>query len=192
MTPEFEERQLLPIRVLHDFVDRIEPLAIDYMLSGSTAMMHYSVYRFTADLDIVVDMSDTDQRRFTTAFEPHYYVPRDAMSRAIATTRMFNIIHIKTAYKVDCVIKKKTAFQKLAFQRKENAPFFGKNVSIIQKDDLILSKLDWAKESRSEMQFRDVKNLLQSGFDAAYVSEWADKLGVAELLDSCLEENENE
>jgi hypothetical protein len=191
MNTEFDERLLLPIRILHDFVDRIEPLSIDYMLSGSTAMIHYSVYRFTADLDIVIDMSDTDQRRFTAAFEPDFYIPRDAMNRAIATARMFNIIHIQTAYKVDCVIKKKTAFQQLAFHRKENATFFGKNISIIQKDDLILSKLDWARESRSEMQFRDVKNLLQTGFNELYVAEWADKLGVTELLNSCLEENEN-
>ena len=147
MKTEFDERLLLPIRILHDFVDRIEALAIDYMLSGSTAMIHYSVYRFTADLDIVVDMSHADQRRFTAAFEPDYYVPRDAMNRAIAMVRMFNIIHIETAYKVDCVIKKKTAFQQVAFQRKQNAKFFGKKVSIIHKDDLILSKLDWARES---------------------------------------------
>lgn len=192
MNSEFDEGLLLPIRVLHDFVDRIEPLDIDYMLSGSTAMIHHSVYRFTADLDIVVDMIDTDQRPFTAAFEPDYYVPRDAMTRAIATVRMFNIIHIKTAYKVDCVIKKKTAFQKVAFQRRQNTEFFGKKVSIIQKDDLILSKLDWARESRSEMQFRDVKNLLQTGFDKLYVKEWADKLGVADLLESCVEESENE
>ena len=42
------------------------------------------------------------------------------------------------------------------------------------------------------MQFRDVRNLLQSGFDELYVKEWADRLGVADLLELCLEENENE
>ncbi len=50
--------------------------------------------------------------------------------------------------------------------------------------DLILSKLCWARDSRSELQLRDVRRLLTSGteLDAEYLNRWAKTLGVADLL----------
>ena len=39
-----EEKDYLPIKILHDFVSRIEQLEIAYMLTGSMAMMNYSFY----------------------------------------------------------------------------------------------------------------------------------------------------
>jgi len=55
-------------------------------------------------------------------------------------------------------------------------------------EDLILSKLDWSRESRSEQQRRDVGLLLEAPLDQAYLDEWAARLG----LDGLLKEVENE
>lgn len=57
---------------------------------------------------------------------------------------------------------------------------------IVSKEDLILSKLSWARDSHSEMQLHDVQNLLRSGYDGAYVEYWAAVLGVAALYQECL------
>ena len=53
----------------------------------------------------------------------------------------------------------------------------------VSPEDLILSKLDWAKESRSQMQLDDVRNLLRSvqGLDTEYLNRWADRLGLTTL-----------
>ncbi len=56
------------------------------------------------------------------------------------------------------------------------------------KEDLILSKLHWAKDSRSETQLGDVRRLLATGCDEAYLDEWAPALEVAALLDDCRHE----
>lgn len=61
--------------------------------------------------------------------------------------------------------------------------FGGFRTHIVSKEDLILSKLAWAKDSRSEMQLRDVCNLMSTGYDADYVDGWKDELGVAGLLE---------
>ena len=49
--------------------------------------------------------------------------------------------------------------------------------------DFILSKLDWAKESRSQMQLDDVRNLLRlvQELEAEYLNQWADRLGLTTL-----------
>jgi hypothetical protein len=56
-------------------------------------------------------------------------------------------------------------------------------VYFVAAEDLILSKLAWAKDSRSEMQLNDVRNLLQyvKGLNRSYLSRWAKTLGVASL-----------
>ena len=55
-------------------------------------------------------------------------------------------------------------------------------------EDLILSKLAWAKDTESELQMRDVRNLMSSEVDTGYLRQWAPKLGVSELLEDCLRE----
>ena len=59
----------------------------------------------------------------------------------------------------------------------------GQSVTIVAAEDLILSKLDWAKDSHSQMQLDDVRNLLRSvpDLDTDYLSRWADQLGLATL-----------
>lgn len=52
---------------------------------------------------------------------------------------------------------------------------------IVAKEDLILSKLFWAKDSRSESQMRDVKNLVSTGCDRPYIEQWTKELGLGNL-----------
>jgi hypothetical protein len=41
-------------------------------------------------------------------------------------------------------------------------------VWVVSKEDLILSKLHWARESQSERQLADVENLIAAGCDTGY------------------------
>jgi len=56
--------------------------------------------------------------------------------------------------------------------------------------DLILSKLYWAKETRSELQLRDVRNLLAANPDMMYLESCAQTLNVSQLLEEALARNE--
>lgn len=53
---------------------------------------------------------------------------------------------------------------------------------MVSKEDLILSKLDWARDSLSERQLDDVKNLLATGYDEEYLLAWAAKLHLTAIL----------
>ena len=100
----------LPIRVFHDFAGRMETLNIPYMLTGSMAMFQYSIYRMTADVDVVVELQARHGQILINNLEPDYYIPHNTMMQAIASERMFNVIHQETAFKVDCVLRKSTPF----------------------------------------------------------------------------------
>jgi hypothetical protein len=96
---------------------------------------------------------------------------------------MFNMIHNALVVKVDCVVRKDTESRREEFTRRRAVSIAGQQVFIVSPEDLILSKLDWAKESLSQMQLTDVRNVLNSaqGLDTAYLSRWADRLGLSSL-----------
>lgn len=154
-------------------------------------MMRYAAFRQTADIDIVLEFDPDVKDKFIQVLEPDYYVPHNAVNRASETKRMFNVIHIKTAFKIDCVPKKTGEFQQSVFDRREKTDYYGREICVISKEDLILSKLWWAKDSQSEMQLRDIKNLMQSGFDKIYAEKWLETLGIGESFYKCLNEVEN-
>lgn len=183
MTTLFEDQKT----VLRDFTERLEKLGIDYMLTGSMAMVNYAMMRMTADIDVVLELSVKDADRIINEFEPDYYVPHNRVRDSISRKFMFNILHQTKLVKIDCVIRKKTEFQKTAFAGRKKLKFADDfEVWIIGREDLVLSKLKWAKDTKSEMQLRDVANILRNGYDAKYVEEWARKLEVEELLKEAL------
>ena len=49
-------------------------------------------------------------------------------------------------------------------------------------EDLVIAKLNWARDSRSEVQLRDVANLIATGnLDMGYVMEWIGKLDLGDV-----------
>ncbi len=108
--------------------------------------------------------------------------PHGRVKDAVQRRFMFNLLHQEKLVKIDCVIRKETEFQKKAFSNRKKVAFSDFDVWIIGREDLILSKLNWAKDTHSEMQIRDAANILRNGFDENYIKHWAEKLGIEDLL----------
>ncbi len=174
-------------RVLKDCTERFEKLGIPYMLSGSMAMVTFAMMRMTNDIDIVVELKSTDAQRIIDTFEPDYYIPHDRVRYAIDQRRMFNMLHQETIVKVDCVLRKDDDFQKNAFTRRRRLSYSGIELWVISKEDLILSKLNWAKDTKSEMQMRDVASIIRNGYDEDYVKQWAQRLDLLGMLQESTE-----
>lgn len=58
---------------------------------------------------------------------------------------------------------------------------------MLSEEDLILSKLIWPSDSGSDLQLRDVRNLLAADADQQYLRDWAGRLEVGRLLEECLD-----
>ena len=178
---------LSELDVLRDVGARLEGAGIAYMLTGSMAMNYYATPRMTRDIDLVVALSVADSARIRGLFEPVYYVP-DNLEQAIASIGIFNLVHVESVIKVDIIVRKDEAYRRAEFERRTAVDLEGTRIWFVSKEDLILSKLLWAKQSASEMQRRDVQNLLATGADRAYLSHWAERLGVAPMLEELLHE----
>ena len=169
--------------VLQSVTAQLEGVGIPYMVTGSMAANFYAVPRMTRDIDLVIELSERDVDRVTRLFQQEYYIDRDMVHRAVRDHAMFNMIHNALVVKVDCVVRKETEYRREEFARRRAVSVAGQRVFIVSPEDLILSKLDWAKESRSQMQLDDVRNLLRSvqGLDTEYLNRWADRLGLTTL-----------
>jgi hypothetical protein len=97
---------------------------------------------------------------------------------------MFNMIHLNNVVKVDCIVRKETEYRRLEFCRRRQVEIGGRALSVVSAEDLLISKLDWARDSKSESQFGDIRNLITSvtDLDWNYVREWASRLGLGDLL----------
>ncbi|MCM3905206.1 MAG: hypothetical protein ND866_26215 [Pyrinomonadaceae bacterium] len=168
--------------VLRDVSQRLESAGIAYMLTGSVAMNYYAQPRMTRDIDLVVALEQTQAESFVRLFETDYYVDSRAVAHAIAERSMFNLIHNERIIKVDCIMLKSDAYRQEEFARRRQINLGDFQAWIVTREDLILSKLHWAKDSKSELQLRDVRNLVGPDCDAAYLRSRATVLGLDELL----------
>jgi hypothetical protein len=173
------------IDILRDVSRRLERAEFAYMLTGSMAMNYYAQPRMTRDIDLVVALQLADADRVVVLFAGDYYVSRDAVADSIAEESIFNLIHIESVIKVDCIIRKNTAYRQAEFERRARITIQDFSLWIASKEDLIISKLAWASDSHSETQLGDVRNLALTGCDNVYIEHWTQKLGLLSLWQEC-------
>ncbi|MSU20762.1 MAG: hypothetical protein EXS30_05145 [Pedosphaera sp.] len=171
--------------IVRDVSARLERGGLAYMLTGSMAMNYYAQPRMTRDIDLVVALTPPDTDTVVRLFSPDYYVSREAVSSSIAQQSLFNLIHQESVIKVDCIVRKNTPYRRAEFERRQRINIEDFSTWIASKEDLIISKLWWAKDSHSELQLRDVRNLARTGCDTAYIERWTRELGLLNLWLEC-------
>jgi hypothetical protein len=155
-------------------------------VTGSVAMNYYAQPRMTRDIDLVVSLDEAQTETFLRLFEGEYYFDRESVKHAVSRRKMFNLIHYDAVIKIDFVVLKPDAYRQEEFARRKQINIGDFQTWIVSREDLILSKLFWAKDSRSEMQLSDVRNLLGHDCEMEYLRSRAKTLKVDALLEELL------
>lgn len=176
------------LAVLQEVVRRLERAGLPYMVTGSMAVNYYGQPRMTRDIDIVLQVDLREAETVYGLFAGDFYVDRGAILEAVTRGSMFNIIHNTYVVKVDFIVRKGEPYRIEEFKRRRVVMIDDVEVAMVAPEDLVLSKLAWAKESRSEMHLGDVVSVLKSGMqlDYAYLEHWAKVLSVMELYHEVL------
>ncbi len=165
-------------------LDRAE---IDYMLTGSFASVFYGSPRSTQDIDLVIAANSAQLQAFVeTLPRSEYYVEMDAALEALQRESLFNIIDLKTSWKIDMIIRKSRAFSREEFGRRQLANVEGVSLHVASAEDIILAKLEWAKLGESQRQIEDAAGILKirgDSLDASYLEKWVDDLGLTPQWD---------
>src|SRR3989338_95530 len=151
-----------------DIVSALEPLIkvlnrlhIPYYVGGSVASSTYGAFRATRDVDMVFNLSSKHVDELVNSLKSQYYIDKDMILEAIQRRSSFNLIHLKTMFKIDIFILKERPFDHESFQRKkENKIDASMNftVFVASPEDVILHKLEWyrAADHISERQWNDI------------------------------------
>ncbi len=174
----------IEFNIIRTIVTRLSKANIPYMFTGSIATNFYATPRMTRDVDVIIELRETDVDCLYNLFEKDFYVDRDMILNAVKRNGMFNIIHYESVFKIDFIIRKDDKYRRKEFKRRKRIVFEGMEVYVAAPEDLVLSKLYWAKDSLSELHLGDVKNLLQNvkNLDGDYLKQWIIYLDIEELF----------
>jgi hypothetical protein len=168
--------------VLRRLTSALDRAGIAYMLTGSFASVYYGLPRSTQDIDLVIAADPEQLKGFIGGLSAdEYYSDMDAALRAHHHKSLFNIIDMKTAWKIDMIFRKDRAFSRMEFSRRQRVEMEGVSIFVASAEDVILAKLEWSKLARSHRQIEDVAGILKiryGSLDRPYLETWIQQLGV--------------
>ncbi|MDP2866929.1 MAG: hypothetical protein Q8O90_11865 [Elusimicrobiota bacterium] len=172
--------------LLKKVVQALNANKIDYMITGSVASSFYGEPRSTHDIDVVVSINKAEVEGLAASFPiEEFYLDKDEFAEAIENRRMVNVIDINEGDKIDFWVLSDEAFSRECFSRKAEEDFMGIKVKFPTPEDVIVSKLKWAKESGgSEKQLQDVKGVYEVYRDKLalpYIERWIKQLALKDL-----------
>ena len=148
------------------FTDKLDEVKINYFITGSVASIVYGEPRLTHDIDIVISLNEYDAVKISNAFleEEFYCPPLEVIKNEVLRPNRghFNIIHHETGFKADIYLTGKDAFQQWALTNKKEIEFYGKKLFIAPPEYVIIKKLEFYKEGKSQKHLADIKNMLSN------------------------------
>ncbi len=177
--------------LLRHVANVFEDLGVTYMIGGSQASVYYGEARFTQDIDLVTDLKLEHVPALVDRFPAaEFYMNAEAAREAVETRGQFNIIHPSSGLKVDVFVNKDTDYDRLRLDRRQRLPLVpGREAYFARPEDIILYKMLYFREGRSDVHVRDILGILRvSGpeIDTTYVAEWAERLGLNAIWDAVL------
>lgn len=157
------------------FVRPLEKARMRYLVAGSLGAMHYSEPRLTLDVDIPILVMPKEIQTLTSLFpDPEYYCPpADLIASEIARDCRghFNVIHIPTGLKADFYPGNRDATLSWGWRHKLIEQTSEGPINIASPEYIILWKLIFYKEGRSEKHLRDIQRMLETQSELKNIKE---------------------
>ena len=165
------------------FLGPLNRLGVPYVVTGAVASIIYGEPRLTHDIDLVVELKRADAGKLREAFPAadFYCPPPEVLSIEIDRPRRghFNLIHHESGFKADVYVAGEDELHRWALSRKRRIEFEGESIWVAPPEYVILRKLDYYREGRSEKHLRDIAGILEMSGDQVdlkqleqMVTEW--------------------
>ena len=148
------------------------------MIVGGFAMSYYNRFRFTADIDCVLQIYPHHIEKIVRHF-PDWLPFLKQFQESAHQGTLFNFTDFETGVKYDMMLYEDSDYNWKAFERRRQVKFMDIDCFISAPEDLIISKLRWYELSNSAKQLEDIKFLLlEPGIDQPYLDRWASRLKI--------------
>ncbi|MCQ3937926.1 MAG: hypothetical protein DPW18_12870 [Chloroflexi bacterium] len=147
-------------------VKALDEIGAPYMIVGAFGGTIYGITRATHDIDIIVDLRETDYEALSQKFPlPRYYADPEMIKNSVEMGIMFNIIDSSEGIKADLVPLRREPEYQIAFDRRIRETFTDENDKpfeawVAQPTDIIIGKLQAWNEGRSNKHPNDIFAIL--------------------------------
>ena len=167
----------------------VERAGGEYFVGGSMASSLQGEPRATNDVDFVISLPTSRLNQLRDALGDDFEVDSDMLQDAVQRGACANIFHLPTAMKVDIFGVGGSRYDEAEFSRRRRvrvAPD-GRTLVVKAPEDTVLRKLLWYRDGGgvSDRQWRDLVSVLRvSGetMSQQYLCQWAEELGIGDLL----------
>lgn len=177
--------------VISEVIDVLERFDIPYLVGGSFASSVWGQPRQTNDLDLAVQVDESQVDSLVQAFAADYMVSGDEIRRTLSEReeyRSFQLFHIDAGFKVDVFVPQLDAYRRSEFLRAKSVELIPGVLAICSAaENVVIQKIRWYVLGNrvSDRQWNDIVQVLeiQKGqLDEEYMFKWASHFGVDELL----------
>lgn len=147
------------------FIHRLNLIRCPYMITGAAASIIYGEPRLTNDLDLVLKLRRADVHKLVQAFplEEFYCPPEEVIILEIGrpVRGHFNLIHNETGFRADIYLAGRDDLHHWALENKKSIQVEGETFWVAPVEYVILRKLEYYREGRSEKHLRDISGILE-------------------------------
>lgn len=152
------------------FTRKLSDLGLRFMVSGSLAAIYYGEPRMTNHVDIVLVLPEKDLRSFVAAFPPEefYCPPLDILriEQAREERGHINLIHHESGFKADLYFAQRDDLHRWGLDHLRAVEFGDDTIPLAPPEYVIIRKLQFYREGRSEKHLRDIQRMLLGLGDA--------------------------
>jgi hypothetical protein len=151
------------------FTRPLNEAGLRYFITGSIAGMIYGEPRLTMDVDLVLVLPQAGIKKFIQSFdETQFYCPPSEVifeEAARSEKGHFNLIHHDTGFKADVYLAGNDPLHAWAFTRRREIKMDDDSIWVAPPEYVILRKLQFYQEGRSEKHLRDIDAMIERSAD---------------------------
>ena len=178
------------------FTRPLEEARFDYVVTGSIAAIVYGEPRLTHDLDVVIDIRESNIPKLIATFSgaEFYCPPADVIIVEARREQRghINLLHISTGFKADLYLRGRDPLHIWALQNAKELPFLGSQIRVAPPEYVIVRKLEFYREGGSDKHLRDIRLMLRlsgSHIDHPRLSELISERGLIECWQKAARED---
>jgi hypothetical protein len=175
------------IATLTEVVEALEQAHVTYAITGSVATSVYGEPYSSLDAEIVAGGSVEQAASLSAKLSPRFYAPEDMLVDAARRCGFTNVVDNRTGLKVDVSFIGDDSFLCSTLQRRVRSRIGShpREFWFVTPEDVILMKLLWRKETRSQKQWENALSVARvkgTRMDWKYLFDQARNLDIEDDL----------
>lgn len=166
-------------------IDALEARDVPYLLVGSLSSNYYGVPRSTEDADFVVHLGEIRIAELIDQLGPRFRLNRQMSFETVTGTTRWEVGIADIAFKIELFLLSSDPHDQERFCRRRRVRVLGRETCLPTPEDVIITKLRWARQGERPKDRDDVRNVIAvqgDRLDWDYLCQWCGRHGTGELL----------